>query len=112
MGGTVDSDQTLSLFRPVCPNTQGKYASLIKSKPLINFEPPIKEFWIRYWWGGGWIYFQGKAVLSKLGQRMTKQQNGRCAQRRLRSAWASAQSSLCAHCLAKDPSFLYADSED
>ena len=38
-----------------------------------------------------------------------------CAQRRLRSAWASAQSdrsSLCALGVAKDPSFLHADSED
>ena len=43
------------------------------------------------------------------------QQNGMCAQRRLRSAWASAQSdqfSLCAQWVAKDPSFLHADSED
>ena len=38
-----------------------------------------------------------------------------CAQRRLRSAWASAQdnqSSLCAKWVAKDPSFLHADSEE
>ena len=38
-----------------------------------------------------------------------------CAQGRLRSAWASArsdQSSLCAQLVAKDPSFLRADSED
>ena len=38
-----------------------------------------------------------------------------CAQRRLRSAWASAQSvqsSLCAQWVAKDPSFLYVDSKD
>ena len=43
------------------------------------------------------------------------QQNGICAQRRLRSAWASTQSdrsTLCAQWLAKDPSFLHADSED
>ena len=36
-------------------------------------------------------------------------------QQRLRSAWASAQSdqsSLCAQWVAKDPSFLHADSED
>ena len=40
-------------------------------------------------------------------------QNGMCAQRR--SAWASAQSDqslLCAQRVAKDPSFLHADSED
>ena len=38
-----------------------------------------------------------------------------CAQRRLRSAWASAQSdqsSLCAKGEAKTPRFLHADSED
>ena len=38
-----------------------------------------------------------------------------CAQRGLRSAWASAQSgqsSLCAQWVAKDTSFLHADSED
>ena len=38
-----------------------------------------------------------------------------CAQWRLRSAWASAQydqTSLCAQWVAKDPSFLRADSED
>ena len=43
------------------------------------------------------------------------QQNGMCTQRRLRSAWASAQSdqsSLCAQWVAKDPSFLHADSKD
>ena len=46
---------------------------------------------------------------------MTKPTKGVCTQRRLRSAWAftqSGQSSLCAHWVAKDPSFLHADSED
>ena len=46
---------------------------------------------------------------------MTKQTKWVCAQRRLRSAWASAQSdqsSLCAQWVAKDPSVLHADSED
>ena len=46
---------------------------------------------------------------------MTKPKYGMCAQRRLRLAWASAQSdqfSLCAQWVAKDPSFLHADSED
>ena len=44
-----------------------------------------------------------------------KQQNGMCAQRRLRSAWASTQSdqsSLCAQWVTKGPKFLHADSED
>ena len=43
------------------------------------------------------------------------QQNDICTQRRLGSAWAFAQSdqsSLCALRIAKDPRFLYADSED
>ena len=35
-----------------------------------------------------------------------------CAQRRLRSAWASTQSDQCAQWVAKDPRFLHADSED
>ena len=43
------------------------------------------------------------------------QRNGMCAQRRLRSAWASAksdQSLRCALCVAKDPRCRHADSED
>ena len=46
---------------------------------------------------------------------MTKPAKLVCTQRRLRSAWASAQSdqsSLCAQWAAKDPRFLHADSED
>ena len=46
---------------------------------------------------------------------MTKPTKWVCAQRRLRSAWAFAQndqSSLCAHLVAKEPSFLHVDSED
>ena len=42
---------------------------------------------------------------------MTKPTKWGCAQRRLRSAWAS-ESSLCAQWVAKAPSFLHADSED
>ena len=47
-------------------------------------------------------------------QRDKTKQNDMCAQRRLGSACASAQSdqsSLCAHWVAKDPTFLHADSE-
>ena len=43
------------------------------------------------------------------------QQNDLCAQRKLRSAWASAQSdqsSLCTPWVAKDPMVLHADSKD
>ena len=46
---------------------------------------------------------------------MTKPTKRVCAQRRLRSAWADAQSdqsSLCVQWVAKDPSFRPADSED
>ena len=46
---------------------------------------------------------------------MTKPTKWVCAQRRLRSAWASVQSdqsSLCAQWVAKDPSLLHADSKD
>ena len=51
----------------------------------------------------------------QMSRDMTKPTKCVCAQRRLRSAWASAQSdqsSLCAQWVAKDPSFLHADSED
>ena len=44
-----------------------------------------------------------------------KQRNDLCAQQRLRSAWASThsnQSLLYTQWVAKDPSFLHADSED
>ena len=46
---------------------------------------------------------------------MTKPTKWVCAKRRLRSAWASAQSdqsSICAQWVAKDPRFLHADRED
>ena len=50
-----------------------------------------------------------------LSRDMTKPTMWLCAQRRLRSAWASAQSdqsSLCAQWVVKDPSFLHANSKD
>ena len=56
--------------------------------------------------------YQCSQYLSRLVTKPTKWQ---CAQRRLRSAWASAQSdqsSLCAQWVAKDLSFLHADRED
>ena len=51
---------------------------------------------------------------SYMSRDMTKPTKWMCAQWRLRSAWASAQSdhSLCAQWIAKDPDFLRADSED
>ena len=51
----------------------------------------------------------------RVSRDMTKPTKWVCAHRRLRSAWASAQSdqsSLCAQWVAMDPSFLHADSED
>ena len=54
------------------------------------------------------------AVLFIWATSWQNQRNGICAQRRLRSAWASVQSdqsSLCAQWVAKDPSFLHADIE-
>ena len=62
--------------------------------------------------GSDWSDCGGRRDMS---HDMTKPTKWVCAQRRLRSAWASAQSdqsSLCAQWVAKDPSFLYADSED
>ena len=51
-----------------------------------------------------------------LSHDMTKPTKCVCAQWRLRSAWASAQSDQSLHCsaqwVAKDPRFLHADSED
>ena len=51
----------------------------------------------------------------KISHNMTKSTKLLCTQRRLRSAWASAQSdqsSLCPQWVAKGPRFLHADSED
>ena len=45
-----------------------------------------------------------------LSRDMTKPTKWVCAQRRLRSVWS--ESSLCAQWVAKDPSFLHADSDD
>ena len=38
VANSVDPDQT------VCPNTMGKYGSLIKSNPLRAFEHPIIDY--------------------------------------------------------------------
>ena len=54
-------------------------------------------------------------IKQNLSHDITKPTKWLCAQRRLRSAWASVQSdqsSLYAQWVAKDPSFLLADSED
>ena len=54
-------------------------------------------------------------VFPNMSHDMTKPTKWVCAQQGLRSAWASAQSDqvfACAQWVAKDPSFLHADSED
>ena len=56
-----------------------------------------------------------KKSMIQMSRLMTNQRNGICAQRRLGSAWASAQSdqsSLCTQWVAKGPSSHHADSED
>ena len=61
----------------------------------------------------GWFSLQQE--FSHMSHLMTKPTKWLCAQRRLRSAWASAQSdqsSLCAQWVAQDPVFLHANSED
>ena len=69
--------------------------------------------------GGIWPLFSmkkyGAFIRKEISRNMTKPTKWLCAQRGLRSAWASAQSDqslLCAQWVAKDPSFLHADSED
>ena len=77
--------------------------ALLISRNLHLFEPHVEDVdhVMKVWciWATAW----------------QNQHNGMCAQQRLRSAWASAQSdqsSLCAQWVAKDPSFLHTDSED
>ena len=57
-----------------------------------------------------------KTNYTHMSRDMTKPTKWVCAQRRLRSAWASTQSDQSLRCalngVAKDPRFLYADSED
>ena len=63
----------------------------------------------------GWSVFVVRHKTSFLmitSHNMTKQTKWLCAQQRLRSVWAPAQSSLCTQWVAKDPSFLHADSKD
>ena len=59
-------------------------------------------------------FFHSKTLeqmLRKMSHLVTKPTKWLCTQRRLRSAWAWI-ASLCAQWIAKDPSFLHADSED
>ena len=60
-----------------------------------------------------WVFSEcwAMACQGNMSRLMTKPTKWLCIQQRLRSAWAS-ESSLCAKWVAKDPSFLHADSED
>ena len=84
---------------------------------------PITNKLVFSWWEfnpsnsvKSWLIRYMEAVKKqKISHLTTKPTKWLCAQRRVRSAWASAQSdqsSLCAQWVAKDPSFLHADSED
>ena len=81
---------------------------------FINFRIP--------WFFHAWNFFQPSSMFSRACGNSVKwasswqnQQDDLCAQRWLGSAWASAQSDpslQCAHWVAEDPMFLYADSAD
>ena len=97
-----------------------RYENLHAIHVLSNFSGfPSKALWIfSPYQFIPWIhvtlafYHRKKGICAAARQ---NQQNGMCAQRRLRSAWASAQSdqsSLCGQWVAKDPRFHHADSED
>ena len=74
------------------------------------------RFYFLYLWHWHIRYFHtNTSRFRHLSRDMTKPTMWLCAQRRLRSAWASTQSdksSLCAQLVAKDPSFLHVDTED
>ena len=73
---------------------------LMSSRKSINEPQPQCFFLVKKW---------------QLSRLMAKPTKWLCTQRRLRSAWAftqSDQSSLSAQWVAKDQSFLHADSED
>ena len=60
------------------------------------------------------FFFSTFWLINNWANSCQNQRNGICTQRRLRSAWASAQSDqlLCAQWVAKDPRCHHADSED
>ena len=72
--------------------------------PLLNMAENVNQ----------WCYGKEEGN-QKVSRNMTKPTKCLCAKRRLRWAWACAQSDqslLCAQWVAKDPRFLHADSED
>ena len=123
--GTLRNEKLLSLLVPIGGSGGwGMWGGLGVSIRTNN---------VKTWWDQNTVkYFIGKIAftacctvansmsnayqnLKKMSHDMTKPTKWVCAQRRLRSAWASAQSNqslLCAQWIAKDPRFLHADSED
>ena len=118
----------VSLFQFILTN----YEKCLVSKPLNSLEPGHKKNPARWrapskysdkpahpdssW--GSWPPCFSRFLVSwliHLSCLMTKPTKWLCAQRRLSSGWAFAQShqsSVCAQWVAKDPSFLHADCED
>ena len=85
---------------------------------LMDVEPRYLEWTQAINWKGYTFvltFRTGQAPNILMSRLMTKPTKRLCAQHRLRSDWASAnsdQSSLCAQWKVNDPSFLHADSED
>ena len=87
---------------------------LLSTKDLQVYGP-VLIVWLS--WNNTHLYstFGSEWRLYNWATSWQNQQTDLCAQRRLRSAWASAQSdqsSLCAQWVAKDPNFLYAERKD
>ena len=83
---------------------------MINSQRIILESPSLPHKLVHFVQDGALIW-QFYAIWAAKRQ---NQQNDMCAQRRLRSAWVSAQSdqsSLWAQKVVKDPIFLHADSE-
>ena len=83
-----------------------------KGKELVSKKSILSPFRVDPFWESSktdlnWVVVHENAsIVCTWTSAWQNKQNDICAQRRLRSAWASA------HWIPKDPSFLYADSED
>ena len=86
------------------------------SKKKNSFDPFLYTTYRQYIWQIFWTWMWEICVVKNIrATSWQNQQNDLCAQRRLRSAWASAsliKSSLCAQWVAMNLSFLHVDSED
>ena len=99
-----DSNLRPSAPQPSALTTRPRHLTVVKP-PCSNFRIKTANFRVSK-------FFR---FLHKWAAAWQNQQNDLCAQRRLGSAWADAQSdqsSLCAQCLAKVPMLLHVDSED